>query len=179
MRGLVLAGVILLVLGGYAFVQGLNPHQYQSTFNILPLKYLKITANLRDMTHITGTYEETGNRPVNFTIYSSIQFAYFQVGTPTANLYSIRATPSSSIDFTSTVPDTYYLVFTHGPGLLNVTETINFSRSYVSADLTSYALSGVLFALGAVELVWGIRSGRATRPSARRAYGANDPPPPM
>lgn len=180
MRGLVLAGVILLVLGGYAFVQGLNPHQYQSTFNILPLKYLKIMANLRDQTHITGTFAETGDRPVNFTIFSSIQFAYFQVGTPTANLYSIQNTPSASVDFTSTVPDTYYLVFTHGTGYLNVTETINFNRSYTSADLTSYALSGVLFALGAVELVWGIRSGRTHRSSSRSAYAANDPPePPM
>lgn len=178
MRALVFAGVILLVLGGYSLYQGLNPHQYQSTFNVLAGKFLKIMANLRDQTHITGTFQETSGRPVNFTIFNSVQFANYQVNQPTANLYSLHDVPSASVDFTSTVPDTYYLVFSHGAGYLNITETVSFSRSYTSVDLTAYAVSGVLFALGAVELVWGIRSGRSVRRNSGYAAAADYPPPP-
>ena len=178
MRGLVLAGVLLLVLGGFSVVQAMNSHQYQSTFNILPGKYLKILANLRDQTRIEGTFTEASGRPVDFTIFSSVQFSYYQAGAATGNLYQINDRPSASVDFTWTVPDTYYPVFSHGTGYLNVTETITFVRTYASTDPVSLAFSGVLFALGAVELVWGIRSGRATRPAMARAAAPSYPPPP-
>lgn len=178
MRGLVLAGIILLVLGGYSLYSGLSPHYYQSTFNILPGKYLKILANLRDQTRITGTFQETSGRLVNFTVFSSVQYAYYQVGQPTANLYAISDVASSSVDFTSTVPDTYYLVFAHGPGYMNVTETVTFQRNYTSVDPAELAFSGVLLALGAVELVWGIRSGRAGRTRAAPNMAYAEPPPP-
>jgi len=176
LRGLVLAGVILLILGGLSLAQTLNSHPYQSTFNLLPGKYLKILANLRDQTQISGNFRETSGQPVDFEIMSSVQFAAFQVGQGTANLYSIVDTPSASVNYMATVPDTYYLVFTHGTGYLNTTETVNFSRTYTNLDLAGIAQSAVLFALGAVELVWGIRAGRPKKVP----YGANAalPPPP-
>src|SRR5574340_780586 len=176
LRGLVLAGVILLILGGLSLAETLNTHPYQSTFNVLPGKFLKILANLRDQTQVSGSFRETSGKPVNFTILSSVQFAAFQVGQPTANLYSIVNAPSANVNFLATLPDTYYLVFTHGPGYLNATETVYFTRTYMNLDLAGIAQSAVLFALGAVELVWGVRAGRPKK--SPYAANASLPPPP-
>ena len=177
-RGLIAVGLILLVLGGYSLYNYNSVHAFQSTFNVLPLKFLKILANLRDSTRITGTFQETSGRPVAFMIMSSAQFAAFQINTNnTANLYSLPDTATGNVDFTSSVPDTYYMVFRHGTGLLNTTQTANFQRTYTSIDLPAI-LSGIaLLVLGAVEIYWGFRpsSGRATSPQA--AQPALPPPP--
>jgi predicted PurR-regulated permease PerM len=130
-RGLIIAGVILLVLGAILLYYSNVARSFQSTFNILPTKYSKIASNLRDQTLITGQFQETSGRIVSFYIMSSAQFASFQIGQNTGNLYSLQNVASGSISFTSTVPDTYYLVFTHGPGLFNSTETVNFQRTYL------------------------------------------------
>ncbi len=177
LRGLVLAGVVLLILSGVSLVQTLNVHPYQSTFNILPLKYLKILANLRDQTQISGNFRETSGQPVDFTIMNSVQFAAFQVGQPAANLYSITDVASASVSYVATVPDSYYLVFTHGTGYQNVTETVSFTRSYANMDYAGIAQSAVLFALGAVELIWGVRAGRP-RKTAWAVESPTPPPPP-
>ncbi len=176
-RGLIAVGLILLLIGGYT-LYGYNPaHFYQSTFNVLPLRYLKILANLRDQTRITGTFQETSGRPVAFMIMSSAQFAQFQTVNATANLYSLPETANGNVDFTSGVPDTYYLVFRHGSGLLNTTQTVNFQRTYTSVDVPAI-LSGVaLLAIGAVEIVWGFRPSKSRATSPHAAPG-DDPPRP-
>src|SRR2546422_2834356 len=134
-RGLIAAGLILLLIGGYTLYNYNPVHAYQSTFNLLPGKFFKIGANLRDQTRITGTFQETAGRPVEFMVMSSAQFAAFQTRTGTASLYSLPETATGQVDFTSSVPDTYYMLFLHGTGYLNVTQTVNFQRTYTSADV--------------------------------------------
>src|SRR5207245_10559964 len=80
-RGLIAAGLILLLIGGYTLYNYNPVHAYQSTFNLLPGKFFKIGANLRDPTRITGTFQETAGLPVEFTSMSSTQFAAFQTRT--------------------------------------------------------------------------------------------------
>ncbi len=167
-RGLIVAGVILLALGATSLYFSNAVHSFQSTLNVLPTRYFRIASNLRDQTYITGQFQETSGRAVTFYIMSSAQFASFQLGQATANLYAVPEVASGSISFTSSVPDTYYLVFTHGQGLLNVTQTVNFQRTYTSLDDFHIASGGILLVLGVLEIYWGAR--------LREAYAL--PPPP-
>ncbi len=159
-HGLIAAGLILLLLGGY-FLSNYNPtHSYQTTFNVLPGKYFKVLVNLRDQTRITGTFSETSGRPVAFMIMIIAQFAQFQTVNATANLYSFPETVTGHVDFTSSLPDAYYSVFRHGSGLLNTTQTVTFQRTYTSVDEAAILSSIVLLVLGAVEIYWGVRPAR-------------------
>jgi hypothetical protein len=176
-RGLIAVGLILLLIGGY-FLYTYNPaHFYQSTFNVLPLKYLKILANLRDSTRITGTFEETSGRPVLFEIMSSAQFAAFQTRTGNTSLYSLPQTATGQVDFTSTVPDSYYLLFLHGSAFLNTTQTVTFQRTYTSVDIPAILAGITLVVLAGVEIYWGFRPSGSRTPS-REAAQSNLPPPP-
>ncbi len=177
-RGLIAAGLILLLIGGYS-LYNYNPiHAYQSTFNLLPGKYFKLGANLRDQTQITGTFQETSGRPVEFLIMNSVQYAAFQTKTGNTSLYSLPDTATGHVDFTSTLPDTYYLLFLHGSGLLNTTQTVTFQRSYSSVDVLAI-LSGVaLLALAVVEIYWGFRPGGKATAAAQQTQQSNLPPPP-
>jgi len=176
-RGLIAVGLILLLLGGYSLYNYNPVHSYQSTFNLLPAKYFKIGANLRDQTRITGSFQETSGRTVEFVIMSSAQYAAFQAKTGNASLYSLSETATSQVDFMSSLPDTYYMLFFHGTGFLNMTQTVNFQRTYTSVDILAIVAGATLLVLGGVELYWGFRpSGRqATSPAATKA---DAPPPP-
>jgi hypothetical protein len=176
-RGLIAAGLILLLIGGYTLYTYNPAHDYQSTFNVLPSKYLKILANLRDQTRITGSFQETSGRPVLFEIMSSAQLAAFQLRTGNTSLYALPPTATGQVDFTSTVPDTYYLLFLHTSALLNTTQTVNFQRTYTSVDLPAVASGLALVVLAGVEIYWGFRpSGR--RPASAQAASSDLPPPP-
>ncbi|HEX9340072.1 MAG TPA: hypothetical protein VF992_02730 [Thermoplasmata archaeon] len=167
-RGLIAVGLVLLLIGGYTLYSYNPAHTYQSTFNVLPLRYFKILANLRDQTRITGTFQETAGRAVAFMVMSSAQFAAFQAANTTTNVYSLPEAATGNMDFTSTVPDAYYLVFRHGTGQSNTTQTVTFQRTYTSVDEVAI-LSGIaLLVIGAVEIYWGFRptGGRAPSPQA-------------
>jgi hypothetical protein len=177
-RGPIAVALVLLVIGGYE-LYNYNPiHTFQSTFNVLPSKFMKILANLRDSTRITGTFQETAGRPVSFMIMSSVQFAAFQTNANnTANLFSIADTATGNVDWTSTIPDSYYLIFRHGAGLLAATQTVNFQRTYTSVDIPAIVAGAALVVLAAIELYWGFRptGKRAELPSS---VAADIPPPP-
>ncbi len=175
-RGLIAAGLVLLLIGGYSLYNYNPVHPYQSTFNLLPGKYFKIGANLRDQTQITGTFQETSGRPVEFMIMSSAQYAAFQTRTGNTSLYSLAETASGRVDFTSSVPDTYYMLFLHGTGYLNVTQTVNFQRTYTSMDVPAIVAGAALLVLGVVELYWGFRPAR--KPASPSAAAQTNPPPP-
>jgi hypothetical protein len=81
------------------------------------------------------------------------------------------------VDFTSSVPDTYYLLFLHGSGFLNTTQTVTFQRTYTSVDVPA-VLSGIaLLVIGAVEIYWGFRPS-GSRAASPRAAKSDLPPPP-
>ncbi len=176
-RGLIAVGLILLLLGGYSLYNYNPVHAYQSTFNLLPLKYLKISANLRDQTRITGTFQETSGRAVAFAIMSSVQFAAFQTRAGNASLYALPETATGQVDFTSTVPDTYYLIFLHGSGFLNTTQTVNFQRTYTSVDVPAILAGIALIVLAGVEIYWGFRPSGREAATSRSAQSGTPPPP--
>jgi len=176
-RGLIAAGLILLLIGGYTLFNYNPVHAYQSTFNLLPGKFFKIGANLRDQTRITGSFQETAGRPIAFMVMSSAQFAAYQARMGTASLYSLPETATGQVDFTSSVPDTYYMLFLHGTGYLNVTQTVNFQRTYTSVDVLAIAAGAALLVLGAVEVYWGFRPS-GNRTEAPPATAGDLPPPP-
>ncbi len=154
---LIAVGLILLVIGSLAIYNTNVAHSYQSTFNVLPAKFFKIASNLRDQTLITGSFQETAGRTLNFFLMSSVQFAAYQIGQGNTSLFSLRNVPTGSVSYTSILPDTYYLVFSHGTGLLNTTETVSFQRTYVSLDEFQVASGIVLLGLGVAVLFWGLR----------------------
>jgi hypothetical protein len=163
-KNLVAIGLILLALGAYTVYDAKSFSAYQSTFNILASKYFKITDNLKDTATVTGTIQETGGRTVTFLIMSSIQYAQYQTKQGNASLYSVMNVRSSSISFTFPSADAYYLLFLHGSGYLNTTETVNFQRTYVALGRFELFSGAVLVGIAVLLFLWGLRPRDPTRP---------------
>jgi hypothetical protein len=156
-KNLIAVGLVLLALGAYTIYDAKSFSNYNSTFNILPLKFFKITDNLKDTATVTGNIQETGGRTVTFLIMNSLQFAQYQTRQGNASLYAVLNFASTSISFTFPSPDTYYLVFLHGATYLNATETVVFQRTYVALGRFELFSGSVLVGLGGLLLYWGLR----------------------
>jgi hypothetical protein len=156
----------LLALGAYTIYDSNAASFYHSTFNLLPSKFYKITDNLKDTATINGQISETSGRTITFLIMDSQQFAAFQVGQGNTSLYSVKNIASSSVSFSFPSADTYYLVFLHGSGYLNMTETVNFQRTYLALARFEFFSGIALVGIGALELYWGLRPREAGRHKA-------------
>src|SRR2546428_9380266 len=64
-----------------------------------------------------------------------------------------------------------------GTGYLNVTQTVNFQRTYTSADVLAIVAGAALLVLGAVEVFWGFRPS-GSRTDSPPATTTDLPPPP-
>ncbi len=156
-RNLVAVGLVLLALGAYTIYDSNSLSNYHSTFNLLPSKFFKITDNLKDSATLSGTVKETGGRTVSFLIMSSAQFAQYQVGQGNASLYQVLNVASTSVSFTFPGADTYFLLFLHGSGFLNATETVDFQRTYLALARFEFYSGIVLVGLAVLLLYWGLR----------------------
>ena len=170
-RNLIVAGLILLVLGGVAVYDSNAVTYYQSVFNVLALKFFKITDNIKDQTTLKGSFQETSGRPVTFLIMSSAQLAAFQIGQGNLSLFSMPNVASGSFSFTFNAVDQYFLVFLHGSGFLSSTETVSFQRSYYALARLEFGLAIVLFGMGILQLYWGLRPRDMRRKSSPRETG--------
>jgi hypothetical protein len=156
-RNLIAVGLLLLALGAYTIYDSNSASYYHSTFNLIPLKFFKITDNLKDKATINGQVRETSGRTVTFLIMNSQQFAAFQIGQGNASLYSVKNTGSTSISFSFPSADTYFLVFLHGSGYLNTTETVDFTRTYLALARFEFYSGIALVVIGVLEINWGLR----------------------
>lgn len=163
-KNLVAVGLVLLALGAYTVYDANSFTHYNSTFNVLALKFFKITDNLKDTATITGSFRETGGRTVTFLIMSSTQFAQYQIGQGNASLYGVLDAASSSISFNFPSPDTYFLLFLHGSRYLNTTETVNFQRTYIALGRFELFSGAILLGLAILLLSWGLRPRDMLRP---------------
>jgi len=152
-----IGGVFLLALSLYNFATYTVALSQQSTFNILSGQYEYVATTRNPGDSVSGSFREISGTPLNFYIESSAQYASFQTGTFTGSLYSIQDAPSGSISYTFTVQDTFYLLFRHGTGLLNTTQTINFQRTYTTHDSFRLGLGILFVALAAVDFAFGFR----------------------
>jgi len=165
-RNLVAVGLLLLALGAYTIYDSNSASFYHSTFNLLPSKFFKITDNLKDTATLNGQIRETSGRTVTFLIMNSQQFANFQVGQGNTSLYSVKDSASTSVSFSFPSADTYYLIFLHGSGYLNATETVDFQRTYLALARFEFFSGIVLVGLGVLEIFWGFRPRDAQRSEA-------------
>ena len=156
-RNLVAVGLLLLAIGAYTIYDSNSASFYHSTFNLLPSKFFKITDNLKDTATVNGHVSETSGRTVTFLIMNSQQFAAYQIGQGNASLYSVKNTASTGISFTFPTADTYFLVFLHGTGYLNATETVDFQRTYLALARFEFFSGIALVGIGVLETFWGLR----------------------
>jgi hypothetical protein len=164
-------GLFLLGLASFNFVTYTNTNSLQSTFNILSGDYQYLTSTRNPGDSIAGAFQETSGSLVSFYILASAQFASFQTGTSLISMYSIENVASSAISYAFTVQDTYYLVFRHGTGLMNSTETVSFQRTYTTHDSFRLGLGLFFLAIAGVELVVAFRP--------RKPAPVIPPPPPI
>jgi hypothetical protein len=156
----------LLALGAYTIYDSNSASFYHSTFNLLPSKFFKITDNLKDTATLNGQIRETSGRTITFLIMNSQQFASFQVGQGNTSLYSVKNTGSTAVSFSFPSADTYYLVFLHGSGYLNATETVDFQRTYLALARFEFYSGIALVGIGVLEIFWGLRPRDTHRPEA-------------
>ena len=166
-KNLVAVGLILLALGVYTIYDSNSLSYYHSTFNLLPLKFFKITDNLKDSATLSGNVKETGGRTVSFLIMSSAQFAQYQLGQSNQSLYKILNVASGTVSFTFPTADSYFLLFLHGSGYLNTTETVDFQRTYLALARFEFFSGIVLVGLGFLLLSWGLRPKDLARPKGQ------------
>lgn len=150
---LLVPALFLLILAGYEFATFQTSASLQSTFNLPSGDYYQISTTRNPSDTISGQFHETSGRPVSFFIFTSAQFAAFQVGTSLDSVYNITDSASSAISYTFKNQDTFYLVFRHGSGLLNTTETVYFQRTYTASDSLRATLAFVFLIFGALNLV--------------------------
>jgi hypothetical protein len=163
---LIAVGLLLLALGAYTIYDSNSASFYHSTFNLLPSKFFKITDNLKDTATLNGQIRETSGRTITFLIMNSQQFASFQVGQGNTSLYSVKNTGSTAVSFSFPSADTYYLVFLHGSGYLNATETVDFQRTYLALARFEFYSGIALVGIGVLEIFWGLRPRDTHRPEA-------------
>jgi len=154
-------GLFLVGLALFNFVTYTNTSSTQSTFNILSGQYEYLTTTRSPGDSISGAFQEGSGSPVSFYILSSAQFASFQTGASLNSMYSIQDVASSAISFAFTVQDKYYIVFRHGSGLYNSTETVDFQRTYTTHDNFRLGLGLFFLAFAAIELVVAFRPRKA------------------
>jgi hypothetical protein len=155
-------GLFLLALALFNFVTYTNAISQQSTFNILSGDYYYLITTRNPGDSISGVFQESSGNLVSFYVLSSAQYASFQTGSSLTSMYSIENVPSSAISYAFTTQDSYYLVFRHGTGLFNSTETINLQRTYTTHDSFRLELGLFFLAIAAVELVVAFRPRKAS-----------------
>jgi hypothetical protein len=79
-RNLIAVGLLLLALGAYTIYDSNSASYYHSTFNLIPLKFFKITDNLKDKATINGQVRETSGRTVSFLIWLHAHIFLIPVG---------------------------------------------------------------------------------------------------
>lgn len=163
-KNLVAVGLLLLAIGAYTIYDSNSVTYYHSTFNVLATRFYKITDNLKDAATLSGKFTEAGGRTVSFLIMSSAQFVQYQLGQGNASLYRIMNTGSASISYSFPGADTYYLVFLHGTGYVNVTQTVDFTRTYLALARFELYSGGVIVGLAFALLYWGLRPKDLLRP---------------
>jgi hypothetical protein len=164
-------GLFLVALALFNFVTYTNAISQQSTFNILSGDYYYLITTRNPGDSISGAFQEGAGSLISFYILSSAQYASFQTGASFTSLYSMENVASGAISYAFTTQDTYYLVFRHGSGLLNSTETVNFQRTVTIHDNFRLELGLFFLAIAAAELVVAFRP--------RKAPPIIAPPPPI
>jgi hypothetical protein len=166
-RNLVAVGLLLLAIGAYTIYDSNSASYYHSTFNLLPSKFFKITDNLKDTATVNGHISETSGKTMTFLIMNSAQFAAYQIGQGNASLYSVKNAASTSISYSFPTADTYFLVFLHGSGYLNATETVDFQRTYLALARFEFFSGIALVGIGVLETFWGVRPRDTQRSGAQ------------
>ncbi len=173
----VIGGVLLLGLGAYNLITYTTVLSSQSTFNLLSSQAYDLSTTRSPQDSISGQFQETSGRPVSFYIETSSQFASFQTGTFIGSVYSIENVPSASIAFTFTAQDTYYLLFRHGAGLVNTTETVSFQRAYKIPSLVRLSLGLAFLAIAAADFYLALRSRKTPPTPSKQSPGLETNPP--
>jgi hypothetical protein len=166
-----IGGLLLLALAVFNFITYTNSNSLQSTFNILSGDYEYLTTTRSPGDSVSGAFQEGSGSLVSFSILSSAQFAQFQTGASLSSMYSIQDVASSTISYTFTTQDTYYLLFRHGTGLINSTETVSFQRTYTTHDNMRLQLGFFFLIFAAVDFAIGFRPRKTPPPIP--------PPPPI
>ncbi len=156
-RRSIAVAVIALAIAGAVLYFAHEHKEYQTTFNIDPGSAHAFSMSLPAQATITGQFQETAGRPVNFYILNSTQWSSWQVGRYNGSVYFIREAIASSFSYTTDASDTYRLLFDHGHGLTDVLETVSFQRSYAAWNFTNVFFGIVGAALGIASLSNGLR----------------------
>ena len=172
------AAVFLFGLAGYNFLTYTIITPQQSTFNLQPGLTTDFTINRNPSDGVTGSFSETSGRPVSIFIQTSVQFAAFQSQSSSfGSIYNVTNVASGVISYTFQTQDTYYIIFRHGTGLTNTTETVYFRRNYTVHDNFRLGLGFAFVALGVLDVALALRR-RKPLPAPLGIPQWSPPPPP-
>ena len=155
---LLVSALFILVLGGFSLATYRRSSTLQSTFNIQPGLTYALSTNRSPSDTIAGHFQVTSGTPVSFYIMTSAQYSSAQIQASFQFLYNASDSSLSSIAFTFPAQDTYYLVFDHGTGYSQTTETVYFQRTYTSSSVTTEALGVIFLIFGGASLAIALRS---------------------
>jgi hypothetical protein len=146
--------VFILALAGYNFATYTVASSYQSTFNLQPGLVYALPVNVNPSDSIDGHFQESSGSTVSFYILTSVQYAAFQSQALFNYVYGPVSSPSSDVSYAFPAQDTYYLMFRHGSGLVNTTETVSFHRTYTTHVSLRLDLGLILLPLVVVDLAY-------------------------
>ncbi len=162
-------GIFFVALGAYFLATASGVQSGDRTFNLLPGMGESVAFNLANQATIQGDFRETSGSPVRFYVMSSVQYASTKSGQGIGSLYNLPATAASTFSFTATAQDTYYLVFFHGSGLANTTETVSLHWSIGTLNQTRLFTGIGFLGLAGVDFFFAFRR-RPAHPARSLAH---------
>lgn len=162
------SALFILALAVYNLATYNVSTSYQSTFNLTPgnMEILTVTRNPSDA--ISGQFQETSGHPITFVILNSSEYAAEENNQTYIYAYMVSDRASSGFSYTFPSQDTYYLIFHHGTGLTDTSETVHLVRTYSAVDSNRLWLGLIFLVFGTINLIVVFRP--------RRVVGSQAPP---
>lgn len=106
---------------------------------------------------VTGDFEETLGRTVDFHLFSESQYNSYYNGIPTGSLYHDSG---SSGTFSVTVPESskYYMVFDHGSGYASSSQSVRVNAQIIGFNVILAAIALIFAVIGIALIVSGYMS---------------------
>ncbi|MDH4123882.1 MAG: hypothetical protein OEV21_07365 [Thermoplasmata archaeon] len=151
-------GSILISIGIIGIIWGIQPEENATTHDIPAgaewCCYAEISLVLNG--HISGEFNTMDSGTVHFFVMSSDQFDRYLLGLSTSNMYSYTGTGTTfSVDLPTA--STYYLVFDHGTGYLNIIQHIDLTYKLTGLFLIFFIAGAVIITIGIIIILFAFR----------------------
>ena len=149
-------GGIVVIIGVYVLIPTfpLTAH-HNLTMGVGANMYLYDKFNVFKSGHLSGQFSESQGQALGVYVFTDAEYTTFTNGYLPQGLFSSDGPASGSFSVSIPAPGNYYLIFMHGTGLENTSQTVDFSVTLDGYNPVILAAGFGLLAAGAVLVIVG------------------------